>query len=77
LSITSRRQSPYPSLPRDAININTNNPGVKNPEQNIGHASYVETSSLRPPLPYEATDGAQNNNNPSEINQSHIVYNQK
>ncbi|CAG8664083.1 2172_t:CDS:1, partial [Diversispora eburnea] len=54
-----RRQSPYPTLTHDEININTNNPDVKNPEQNIGCTSSTETSSLQPP-PYEATNEAQN-----------------
>ncbi|CAG8579186.1 2534_t:CDS:2 [Ambispora leptoticha] len=36
------------------------NPGVENPEQNIGHASSIEVSSLQP-LPYEARDETQNN----------------
>ncbi|CAG8601616.1 4346_t:CDS:2 [Acaulospora morrowiae] len=34
----SRRRSASPSPPRDAINTNTNNPGVENPEQNIDEA---------------------------------------
>ncbi|CAG8744169.1 1581_t:CDS:1 [Cetraspora pellucida] len=67
-SIDSRRRSASQSLPRDAININTNNPGVESPEKNIGHSGSIETSSLQPP--YEA-DEAQNNNNSSETNQSH------
>ncbi|CAG8567256.1 6765_t:CDS:2 [Ambispora leptoticha] len=66
----SRRRSASSSPPRDIINANTNNPGVENPEQNIGYAGSTETSSLQPP-PYEATDGAQNNS--SEINQGHVV----
>ncbi|CAG8440968.1 7657_t:CDS:2 [Ambispora leptoticha] len=46
-----------PSLFRDIINTNTNNPGVENPEQNIDHAGSIKTSSLQlAPPPYEATD---------------------
>ncbi|CAG8522309.1 11496_t:CDS:2 [Ambispora leptoticha] len=48
-----------PSSPRDVINTNTNNPSVKNPEQNIDHAGSTETSSLQSsPPPYKATDEA-------------------
>ncbi|CAG8609606.1 8510_t:CDS:2, partial [Paraglomus occultum] len=68
----SLRQSPYPSLPRDPININTNNPDA---EQNNGvHLPPVETSSLQPP-PYEATDESQNNS--SEMNQRYVVSNRE
>ncbi|CAJ0634016.1 323_t:CDS:2, partial [Entrophospora sp. SA101] len=70
----SRRRSASPSPPRDAINTNTNNPGVENPEQNIGHSGSIESSSLQPP-PYEAIDEAQNNS--SEMNQSHVVSNRE
>ncbi|CAG8437881.1 13241_t:CDS:2 [Acaulospora morrowiae] len=62
--------------PRDSINTNTNNPGVENPEQNIGHSGSIETSSLQPPpTPYEATDEARNNS--SEMNQSQVVSNRE
>ncbi|CAG8539013.1 8067_t:CDS:2, partial [Diversispora eburnea] len=43
ISRRSQKKSPYPSLTRDEININTNNPDVENPEQNI------VTSLLQPP----------------------------
>ncbi|CAG8586637.1 7280_t:CDS:2 [Ambispora gerdemannii] len=72
----SRRRSASPSPPRDAINTNTNNPSVENPEQNIDHAGSTETSSLQPPPPpYEATDEARNNS--SEMNQSQVVSNRE
>ncbi|CAG8544425.1 11596_t:CDS:2 [Ambispora leptoticha] len=54
-SIDSRRRLASPSLPRDTINTNTKNPGVENPEQNIGHSGSIEISTLQPPS-YEATD---------------------
>ncbi|CAG8496613.1 2793_t:CDS:2 [Acaulospora morrowiae] len=75
----SLRRSASPPPPRDAINTNTNNSGVENPEQNTDHAGSVETSSLQPPPPYSrsedavtsgATDEAQNNVN---RNSSHNV----
>src|SRR6266540_3354700 len=55
ISRRSQRQSPYPTLTHDEINVNTINPDVENPEQIIGRASSAETSSLQPP-PYEATN---------------------
>ncbi|CAG8718303.1 627_t:CDS:2 [Ambispora leptoticha] len=64
----SQRQTTFPPLSHDAININTNNP-----EQNISiHPPPIETLSPQLP-PYGATDGAQNNNKSSEMNQRHVV----
>ncbi|CAG8451677.1 6948_t:CDS:2 [Acaulospora morrowiae] len=80
----SHRRSASPLLPRDAINTNTNNPGIENPEQNTDHAGFVETSSLQPPPPYSqsedvvtsgVTDEAQNNNIYSKVNQGNVVSN--
>ncbi|CAG8514117.1 12106_t:CDS:2 [Ambispora gerdemannii] len=64
----SQRQTTFPPLSHDAININTNNP-----EQNISiHPPPIETLSPQLP-PYGTTDGAQNNNKFSEMNQRHVV----
>ncbi|CAG8675965.1 3050_t:CDS:2, partial [Ambispora gerdemannii] len=65
-----------PSPPHYAINTNTNNPSVENPEQNIDHAGSTKTSSLQPPPPpYKFTDEARNNS--SEMNQSQVVSNRE
>ncbi|CAG8446665.1 1604_t:CDS:2 [Ambispora leptoticha] len=69
-------QSASSSPPHDEINTNTNNPNVKNPEQNISHAGSIKILSLQlAPSPYKATDEAQNNF--SEMNQSQVIFNCK